>query len=247
MYKARHAREVAHRTAKRLLGTAAALVLGTGLAVAGAATASASTHACDIAPTGCVSLTAEVPGLPDLDVQGGAAVSGNVLIAFTRSSTDKAEDFVFTRLDNSGSGLGRQSTFVVTGSYSGALTLVSPLSSVTNGTTAKAVQIEYAPLGVRSGLCVSSVNPNGFASVQLRHCNTDPTKFNPYQTFQMKDTGNPGDGQFIVFTEVINGHLLTDPANDGSIGVKGARVQIKTTGSGSGTIHTGQLWGFNGN
>ena len=51
----------------------------------------------------------------------------------------------------------------------------------------------------------------------------------------------------MTFTEVINGHLLTDPRNDGSIGVKGARIQVRFAGSGTGVIHTGQLWGFNGN
>jgi len=233
---------------KRYFALAGAVAVAGGLAFAAAPAAQASTHACDIAPTGCVSLNAEVPGLPDLDaLGGGVGHSGQAVIVFTRSSTDKAEDFVFTRLDTSGSGTARQSTFDVTGTYSGHLTLATPLSVIPNTATTKAVQIEYAPLGVRSTYCVSSVNPNGFASVQLRKCNTDPTKFNPYQTFQMKDTGNPGDGQFITFTEVINGHLLTDPRNDGGIGVVGNRVQVKTTGSGTGTIHTGQLWGFNGN
>ena len=226
--------------------------LATGVAVAGglaltAPAASASTHACDLATPLCQSMNAEVPGLPDLDVQGGAAVSGNVLIVFTRSNTDKAEDFVFTNLGASGSGMARTSTFDVTGSYSGHITLATPLSALPNAATTRPTQIQYAPLGHASGLCVSSVNPNGFASVQLRHCNTDPTKFNPYQTFQLKDTGNPGDGQFMTFTEVINGHLLTDPRNDGSIGVKGARIQVRFAGSGTGVIHTGQLWGFNGN
>jgi hypothetical protein len=236
-------------TKKRLAVAAASVLVAGGLAVAVAGTAQASTHACDIAPAtagsfGCVSLNAEVPGLPDLDVQGGSAVSGNVLIAFTRTNHDKAEDFVFTNLATTGSGLARQSTFAVTGTYSGALTTATPLSTIAAAT--KPVQIQFAPNGVLSGLCVSSVNPNGHASVQLRHCNTDPARFNPYQTFQQKDTGNPGDGQFITFTEVINGHLLTDPRNDGYIGHVGARIQIKTAGSSS-NIHTGQLWGFNGN
>ena len=230
----------------RRITWAAATVLAAGLALALPTAAKASTHACDIALTGCQSLNAEVPGLPDLDVQGAAAFSGNVAIMFTRSSTDRAEDLVFTRLDNTGSGLARTSTFDVTGAtYPGAITTASRLDSRTNGLTAKVVQIEFAPLGVRSGLCLSSVNPNGFASAQWRHCNTDPAKFNPYQSFQMKDTGNPGDGQFIIFTEVINGHLLTDPANNGSIGVKGARIQVKFAGT-TGLIHTGQLWGLNG-
>lgn len=215
-----------------------AATLAAGLALAVPTAARAATPGCTAVPsTGCVSLNAEVPGLPDLDVQGGAAVSGNVLIAFTRSSTDKAEDFAVQGVPT-----GTATSFTGTG----PATLPAAPVGQTN------VRIQYAPNGVLSGFCLSSVNPNGFASVQLRHCDSAPgtnlpstTTYNPYQTFVRHDTGNPGDGQFLTFEEVINHHLLTDPANNGSIGVKGARIQIKFAGN-LGNVHTGQLWGVNG-
>jgi hypothetical protein len=210
----------------------------TALGVGGLAlSASAATPGCTAVPgVACASWNAEVPNLPDLDVQGGAAVSGNVLIVFTRTNHDKAEDFRVENVDTT-----QHSTFDVSGSFNGGVVWHTASANVA---VPGAVRIQYSPNGVASGLCVSSVNPNGFASAQLRHC-ADAGLFNPYQTFQRTDTGNPGDGQFVTFREVINGHLLTDPKNDGSIGVKGARIQVKFSG-GTGTVHTGQLWGRNG-
>lgn len=209
-----------------------------GLAVAGTALAAgASTAQCDAAGNGCASYNAEVPGLPDLDVLGRVAASGQPLIVFPRSATDPAEDFVVQVVPT-----GTATSFIGTG----PATLPAPPAGQTN------VRIQYAPRGVLSGYCVSSVNPNGFATAQLRHCdsegtsnNPSTTTYNPYQTFIRHDTGNPGDGQFLTFEEVINHHLLTDPKNDGSVGVVGARVQVKFAGS-TAAIHTGQLWGKNG-
>ena len=172
--------------------------------------------------------------MPDLDVQGGAAVSGNVLIVYTRTNHDKAEDFRVQSVETTD-----HSKYNVTGSFGTWSTTAA------NVHVPGAVRIQYSPNGVASGYCLSSVNPNGFASVQLRACDNTAGEWNPYQTFQRNDTGNPGDGQFVTFREVINGHLLTDPRNDGYIGVKGARIQVKFAG-GTGTVHTGQLWGLNG-
>jgi hypothetical protein len=188
----------------------------------------ASTHACDTAFNGCRSIQSEVPNRPDLDVQGGASVVGNPLIVYTRSATDKAEDFVVVTHLNTDT-----STVAV-----GGLFTTTTLHSIGFD---NAVSLEYAPFGVRSGLCVSSVNPNGFASTQLRNCNTVANKFNPWQTFNVTDFG-AADGQFVNYTEPINGLVMTNPANNGSIGVKGDRVQVKFAHD----IHaTGQLWGKN--
>ena len=217
-----------------LAGAATTLILGGGAVLA--SSAGAATPGCtDVSGTDCGSWNAEVPNQPDLDVQGGGATVGNVLIVYTRSNHDKAEDFRVQAVDTT------KLSLYATDKFTGS----SWSTTVPNSATAGAVQIRYSPNGVPSTLCLSSVNPNGFASVQLRPCVTDSTKFNPYQTFQKKDTGNPGDGDFVTFTEVIHGHLLTDPRNDGSIGVKGARVQVKFAGSSS-NIHTGQLWSQNG-
>jgi hypothetical protein len=206
----------------------AATTLAIGGAAVLASSAGASTHACDTALNGCRSIQSEVPNRPDLDVQGGAKVVGNAIIVYTRSATDKAEDFVVV------THAGTDTSTVAVGSLFTTTTLAS--ISFTN-----AVSLEFAPFGVRSGLCVSSVNPNGFASTQLRPCNTVANKFNPWQTFQVTDFG-AADGQFVSYTEPIHGLVMTNPANNGSIGVKGNREQVKFA-----TDHhfTGQLWGKN--
>lgn len=212
-----------------LAGAATTFVLGGGAVLA--SSAGASTHACDTALNGCRSIQSEVPNRPDLDVQGGAANVGNVLIVYTRSATDRAEDFVVrTHLTTD------TSTANV-----GTVTTTSTLTDRFGGPTSSAVSLEYAPNGVPSHLCVSSVNPNGFASVQLRPCNALPNKFNPWQTFNVTDFG-AADGQFVNYTEPINHLVMTNPKNNGSIGVKGARIQVKFA-----TDHhaTGQLWGKN--
>jgi hypothetical protein len=190
--------------------------------------AHASTHACDIAGNGCRSIQSEVPNRPDLDVQGGAKVVGNVLIVFTRSATDKAEDFV-VRL--------HPGTDTSTAAVGGLLTTTTLTSISFNS----AVSLEFAPFGVPSHLCLSSVNPNGFASVQLRNCNLVSGKFNPWQTFNVTDFG-AADGQFVTYTEPINHLVMTNPANNGSIGTVGHRVQVRFAHA-NGT--TGQLWGKN--
>lgn len=215
-------------TLKRFAAPAAAAALASTALFASALGANASTHACDTALNGCRSIQSEVPNRPDLDVQGGASTVGNVLIVFTRSATDKAEDFV--PVAHAGSDT---STVAV-----GGLTTATTLTSIS---FANAVSLEFAPLGHRSGLCLSSVNPNGHASAQLRPCNAVPNKFNPWQTFNVDDTG-VFDGQFVKYIEPINHYVLTNPANNGSIGVKGARIQVKFAHD-SGA--TGQLWGKN--
>jgi hypothetical protein len=166
-----------------------------------------------------------VPGLPDLDVQGGAAVSGNSLIVFTRSNHDKAEDFMVQIVAP-----GATSKYTVGGFTAGVTT--PPAGSVA---------IRYAPNGVDSGLCVSTVNPNGHAAAQLRVCSNNTTQFNPFQTFTSPVAS--GDFTAVQFTEVIHGYVMTDPANNGSIGVKGARVQVIFANN---LHHTGQFWGQNG-
>jgi hypothetical protein len=210
---------------KLAFGTVAFAILGF---ILSALPASASTHACDIALNGCRSIQSEVPNRPDLDVQGGAKVVGNAIIVYTRSATDKAEDWVPV------AHAGSDTSTVAVGSLTTATTLTS--ISFTN-----AVSLEFAPNGVRSGLCLSSVNPNGFASTQLRNCNTVPNKFNPWQTFKVDDTG-VFDGQFVKYIEPINHLVLTNPKNNGDIGTVGHRVQTKFAHD---IGATGQLWGKN--
>lgn len=195
----------------------------TAVAVGGLAlSAQAATPQCTaVALAGCGSWNAEVPNLPDLDVYGGGATSGNALIMFTRSNHDKAEDFAIINV-----------TSTAVNKYPGTGPAAPPAHSVA---------IEYAPFGVASGLCVSTVNPNGFTAVQLRTCSNNLTQFNPFQTFVSQAA--VGDGTFVSFLEVIHGLALTDPRNSGSIGVVGHRVHVITR---TYTGTSGQLWGQNG-
>jgi hypothetical protein len=208
---------------------AGAILTAAGLAAAGATWADAATPQCTaVVGNACGSWNAEVPGLPDLDVLGGAAVSGNSIIVFTRTNHDKAEDFAVRVIAP-----GAVSRYTVSG-----------VNSYTTGVThapVNSVQIRYTPFGVDSGLCVSTVNPDGFAASQLRPCSDGIAVFNPYQTFT--SSAADGDGTFVQFTEVINGNVMTDPANGGSIGVKGSRVHVVFAHN---FHHTGQLWGQNG-
>jgi hypothetical protein len=220
---------------RRIIAPAAAALAVLGVTAWMAGGADAATPACTAVPgNACGSWNAEVPGLPDLDVLGGAAVSGNSIIVFTRTNHDRAEDFMVQPADTTG-----HSKYEVAGTF-GTWSTTLPNPAVPG-----AARIQYAPSGVPSGFCVSSVNPDGFAAAQLRPCDSTPGEWNPYQTFQLKDTGNPGDGQFVTFREVINGHLLTDPDHTGGIGVIGSRIHVTFAG-GTGTIRTGQLWGQNG-
>jgi hypothetical protein len=206
---------------RRYFALAAGIAVAGGIALA-APSAQAATPGCTaVLGNACGSWNAEVPNLPDLDVQGGAAVSGNVLIVFTRTNHDKAEDFAVQAV-------AAGSTNTAPGS--------GPATLPTNS-----VRIQYAPNGFGSGLCLSSVNPNGFASVQLRKCDTTAGTFNPWQTFTSAVA--TGDFTAVQFKEVINGLVLTDPANNGSIGVVGHRVQVKFAANAG---HTGQFWGQNG-
>jgi hypothetical protein len=216
----------------RYFALAGTLAAAGGLTLAATPAAQASTHACDTALNGCRSIQSEVPLRPDLDVQGGARVVGNAIIVYTRSATDKAEDWVVVT---------HLTTDTSTANV-GALTTATTLTD-RFGATSSAVSLEFAPFGVRSGLCLSSVNPNGFASTQLRPCNAVPNKFNPWQTFNVTDFG-AADGQFVTYTEPINHLVMTNPRNDGYIGVKGARIQVKFAVPGS-PLRTGQLWGKN--
>ncbi len=210
---------------RRIIALAAALAMA--LAVLGvtawmAGGADAATPACTaVAGNACGSWNAEVPGTPDLDVLGGAAVSGNAIIVFTRTNHDRAEDFTVQVVN-----------VAATSRYPGTGPVSPPAGSVA---------IRYAPDGTDSGLCVSTVNPDGFAAAQLRACSNNTTQFNPFQTFT--SAAAAGDGTFVQFTEVIHGFVMTDPENSGSIGVKGARVHVTFAVN---HHFTGQLWGQNG-
>lgn len=208
---------------RRIAALTAGAILTAGLSVATAATASAATPACTLVPaTLCGSWNAEVPGLPDLDVYARHAVSGNAIIMWPRSSHDPAEDFELV-----------PELSTDTSTYT-----VGPWTTATALGFTDAVSIAYAPYGVQSGYCISTVNPNGLTAVQLRKCNVTVGKFNPFQTF--RSAAAVGDGTFVSFREVINTYALTDPRNSGSTGIHVHVITHAYTGT------SGQLWGQNG-
>jgi hypothetical protein len=215
---------------RRIIALAAAVALAVlGVTAWMAGGADAATPACTaVVGNACGSWNAEVPGLPDLDVLGTSAVSGNSIIVFTRTSHDKAEDFAVQVVAPAA-----VSKYTVAGVHSFTVGVTTP--------PVNAVAIRYTPFGVDSGLCVSTVNPDGFAAAQLRPCSNNLTQFNPFQTFV--SSAADGDGTFVQFTEVINSNVMTDPANGGSIGTIGHRVHVTFTAN---HHFTGQLWGQNG-
>ena len=211
----------------RNLAWLAAPVIAVGLAFSAPVAASAATPQCTaVLGHQCGSWNTEVPGLPDLDVLGAAAVSGNSVIVYKASSTDKAEDFAVQNIN----------VATATSKYT-----VGAFTAGSLGAPANSVMIRYTPLGVDSGLCLSSVNPDGFAAAQLRACSNGTTQFNPFQTFTSAVA--VGDFTAVQFSEVIHHLVLTDPANNGSIGVPGNRVHVRFM---SNAGHTGQFWGQNG-
>lgn len=203
------------------LAGAAAVVAG-GVAFAAPAAQAATPQCTAVLGHQCGSWNTEVPGLPDLDVLGGAAVSGNSLIVFTASSSDKAEDFAVQNVN----------VATAANKYPGTGPASAPAGSV---------MIRYAPRGLDSGLCVSTVNPNGLSAAQLRPCSNGTTQFNPYQTFVSGVAS--GDFTAVKFAEIVHGYVMTDPANNGSIGTVGNRVHVRfMTDAG----HTGQFWSQTG-
>jgi len=132
---------------KVLAGAAMLSVITGGLGVA-AATAHASTPSCG---SSCIEIS---NGGLVLDVYKGAADVNQKVIMWGLTNWDKATDFVATRE-------GSVHDFYQAGLASAALNL--------HYAWAQAYQIQYAPYGVETGLCVASYDVNG-GPVTLRPC-----------------------------------------------------------------------------
>src|SRR6266581_2084677 len=127
---------------RRFIALAAALALAVlGVTAWMVGGVDAATPACTaVVGNACGSWNAEVPGLPDLDVLGGAAVSGTAIIVFTRTSHDKAEDFAIQVVAPAA-----VSKYTVAGVHGFTVGVTTP--------PVNAVAIRYTPSGVDSGLC----------------------------------------------------------------------------------------------
>src|SRR5580698_1050753 len=139
---------------KVFAGAAALSVMAGGLGVAGAATAHASTVPCGGA---CVEIS---NGGGVLDVYKSTSAVGQKIIMWGASNYDKATDFTVRAQ-------GTIHQFYKAGLASAALNL--------HYGNKLAVEIQYSPYGVPSGLCVGEANPAGDV-VSLRPCGvTDKT------------------------------------------------------------------------
>src|ERR1700761_9280559 len=131
--------------AKIAAGAATLTIVGGGLGMAGAMTASAATPNCDTNGTGtCAQIFSQKYG-PQylLDVYQAKAAAGTPIILFQRSNSDPAEDFVVTP----------QGT--VDSFYHHHLHLVTASFDHSYGDD-EAYEIQYEPYGLNSNFCLST-------------------------------------------------------------------------------------------
>jgi hypothetical protein len=131
-------------TKRKLLAAIATLTLVGSISAAATLTARAATPACG---AGCISIFSKELGTPANpgpveDILNGQAIVGQPVILKQASGSDTSEDTLPRTL-----GGGHVSDFYAAG-------MVSAEANSHYGSL-RAVQIEYAPSGVRSGLCVA--------------------------------------------------------------------------------------------
>jgi hypothetical protein len=138
----------------KVIATAATLTLVGGVSAVATFSASAATPSCDHE---CIDIfshefgTHNTPGYV-VDVLRQGAMVGQPIILFRTSNSDPAEDFTV-------SFQGSTSDFFAAGLVSSAVALhygctVGPFVSCADGVDDPAFEVEYAPYGVDSGLCV---------------------------------------------------------------------------------------------
>ncbi len=218
---------------KHLRGAAAAAALSLAGVLLAAAGARAATPACQDVPNhACSSWETPAGGGTDLDVFQQRTAPDTPLIVYTPSSAapgDPAEDFEVIPVPAGG---------VSIYGFAGSQT----------GTTAAYVNIEYAPHGVGSGLCVSDIDPVAGQPDELRACNTVAGKYNPYQSFT-EVAADAGDGTFYSFEDApvsaegtATGLYLSDGRPDAGIGRPGRRVAVVSAPGTEGALPGAALW-----
>ena len=232
----------------KMLAGAATLALVGGVATVGSLSASAATPSCGHR---CIDVFSRQFGThhsPNfvMDVFRQGAKVGQPIILFRSSNSDPAEDFTV-------SFQGMVSEFYAAG-------LVSPQVNLHygNGSTSAvdepAFEVEYAPYGVDSGLCVGTAT----TAIQNEGVTLQPCGVSS-KTVWILDSR---DQRFLTFTThyvpVINGsdtnfshpYVLTYPQN--GYPTDKPRPQLRTTnltgfsngfGSVVGTVPNNQLWG----
>jgi hypothetical protein len=217
----------------KILAAGAVLALAGGLGTIGATASSAATPSCGpgfpSVPTGCINIFSKQFGTFGhpafvLDVMRQGAKVGQPIILFRTSNSDPAEDFVV-------SSEGSVSDFYAAGLVSSSLALhygcglninTGNCSTAVNPVTGKpwpddyAFELEYAPFGVDSGLCVGLASTAvAGEKVTLQGCGVSS------KTTWIADTVDSCPSNPLYFAEVpaINGsstnfshpHVLTYP------------------------------------
>jgi hypothetical protein len=208
----------------------ASIALAAALAVMGVTTAHAATVQCNAIPNGgCSSWETPGGGGFDLDVYRQSTAPDTPLIVYTATGSDPAEDIEIIPVPASS-----VSIYTYAGSQA--------------PTTQAYVNIEYAPKGQPSGMCVSDIAPSAGQPDELRPCNTVPGKYNPFQSFT-ESASDVGDGIFVSFEDAptspegtASGLYLSDLRPQAGDGRAGHRVDAGSDPEPTGGLAGGQLW-----
>jgi hypothetical protein len=239
----------------KLLAGAATLALVGSMGTVGAMSAAAATPSCG---RDCIDIFSRAFGThrtPQfvMDVLRQGAKVGQPIILFRTSNTDPAEDFV-------PSVQGTTADFYAAGLVSAAVALhygCIPGGNFPNcGTTGvddPAIELEYAPFGVDSGLCVGvAATATQGEGVTLQPCVVSAKTVWIIDTNDSPATFNRG------YVPLINGsttnfshpHVLTYPANGFPTDKPRPQLQVKNLtgfsqgrGTPIGSVDDTQLWG----
>jgi hypothetical protein len=193
--------------------------------------ADAATIQCQAVPnSACSSWETPAGGGADLDVFQQRTAPDTPLIVYTPSTSDPAEDFVLVPVP------------------AGSISIYTFAGSQT-GTTGGYVNIEYAPHGIGSGLCISDIDPAAGQLAELRACNTAAGRYNPFQSFAQAAAAT-GDGSFSSFQDAPvsttstapTGLYLSDGRPDAGIGRPGHRVAVVSAAGTAGALPESALW-----
>jgi len=239
----------------KMLAGAATLALVGGVGTVGALSAAAATPSCG---HDCIDIFSRAFGThktPNfvMDVLRQGAKVGQPIILFRTSNTDPAEDFV-------PSIQGTTADFYAAGLVSAAVALHYgcipggnfPNCGVT-GVDDPAIELEYAPFGVDSGLCVGvAATATQGEGVTLQPCGVSAKTVWIIDTNDSPATFNRG------YVPLINGsttnfshpHVLSYPANGFPTDKPRPQLQVKNLtgfsqgrGTPIGSVNDTQLWG----
>jgi hypothetical protein len=217
----------------KILAATAALTVAGGLGTAGALSASAATPSCG---HDCINIFSREFGThrsPNfvLDVWRGSATVGTPIILYRTSNTDKAEDFSI-------SFQGTVSDFYAAGLVSAALNL--------HYSNNWAYEIEYAPYGVESGLCVGTAS----TAANLTPAVLVPCGVSAKSVWVVDSQDEIGRG----YVPLINGsdtnfshpYVLHYPGNGYPTDTPRPQLNTYTLQKYSdGTVYDNELWGAN--